>query len=536
VLDPRGRAPPRDRARAVRRDGRLGEEAEMTTLTELREAPTAPKPAADIATPPPEQRGEAGRGATQSFEPLRLRHELRDFARFPLASLLEQGRPDVHAQCTDTIARARQYAERHLVGRVEALDQQIGRDHEIVPWEAIEAALPYGFLSMNIPRIFGGGNMGACASALFAEEIASVDAGMFVVFGAHGLALALGLSSLDTRIVSRLAREVCAGERQGKAVLLALAHTEPGGGSDVEDVHDIQRASIASRFTRVPGGYRVHARKVFISNGSIARYNVLTACADPKHPLETMGGFVIPHDAPGFSVGRLEHKMGQRLSTAAEVLCDDVFVPDEDAVMLPDPGRVIDTTLSLTRGPVGAMSAGVIRGTLERTLAYLAQKRVRGHWLFEEQWVTLALADMLGALQAARGLYMDASLAGDEWGIASFMKGMPRWLPSFVLDSRAMSAVVTHPRVIARSRAMYKARVPDETLQRLVAHSSIAKFACSDMAVRVSMHAMEILGEDANDPSWGVEKCMRDAKLAQIFEGTNQINRLHVTRGLVTRS
>jgi alkylation response protein AidB-like acyl-CoA dehydrogenase len=476
------------------------------------------------------------RSRAAAFEPLVLHHELRDFTRFPIAPLLAQGRPDVYEQCTSTIARAREYTERHLVGHVEAWDEEAGRDHRVVPWAAVDAALPYGFLSMNIPRIFGGGNMGACASALFAEEIASVDAGMFVVFGAHGLALALGLSSLDTRIVSKLAREICDGEQNGKAVLLALAHTEPGGGSDVEDVHDIQRASIASRFSKVPGGYRVNGRKVFISNGSIARYNVLTACADPSRPLETMAGFVIPHDAPGFSVGRVEHKMGQRLSTAAEVLCDDVFVPDESAVMLPDPGRVIDTTLSLTRGPVGAMSAGIIRGTIERTLAYLAQKRLRGRWLFEEQWVTLALADMMGALQAARGLYMDASLAGDEWGIASFMKGMPRWLPSFVVDSRAMAAVVTHPRVVERSRAMYKARVPDETLQRLVAHASIAKFVCSDLAVHTSMKAMEVLGEDANDPTWGVEKCMRDAKLAQIFEGTNQINRLHVTRGLVKSS
>jgi acyl-CoA dehydrogenase len=511
----------------------------MTTLTELREVPITYTPGGDAAKPPraKAERPARGRGTAEAFEPLRLSYELRDFARFPVAPLLARARPDVYAQCTETIARSREYAARHLVGRVEALDQQIGRDHEVIPWAAIDGALPYRFLSMNIPRIFGGCNMGACAAALFAEEIASVDAGMSVVFGAHALALALGMASLDTRIIGRLAREICAGERQGKAVLLALAHTEPGGGSDVEDVHDIRNASIGSRFTKVPGGYRVNARKVFISNGSIARYNVLTACADPSRPLDTMAGFVIPHDAPGFSVGRVEHKMGQRLSTAAEVVCEDVFVPDEDTVMIPDPGRLIDTTLSLTRGPVGAIAAGVIRGTIERTLAYLAQKRVRGHWLFEEQHVTLALADMLGALQAARGLYMDASLAGDEWGIASFTKGMPRWLlPSFVVESRAMSAVMGHPRVVERSRAIYKARVPDEMLERLVAHASIAKFVCSDMAVRTSMRAMEILGDDANDPAWGVEKCMRDAKLTQIFEGTNQINRLHVTRGLVKRS
>jgi acyl-CoA dehydrogenase len=469
-------------------------------------------------------------------EPLELRHELRDFDRFPIAALLKAGRPGTYDQCKTTMARGRDFAERHLVGRVEEWDQEAGRDHDFVPWSAIDAGLPYGFLSMSLPELLGGGNLGAMATAVFSEEIAAADAGIFVIYGAHGLALAMILATLDLRLIARLAREISEGEKSGKAVLLALAHTEPGGGSDVEDGQDLRRARIGSRFVKVPGGYRITARKVFISNGSIARYNVLTACSDVERPLETMGGFVIPGDAPGFTVGRLEHKMGQRLSTAAEVVCEDVFVPDEWAVLMNDADRVIDSTLSLTRGPVGAMSAGLIRGTLERTLAYLSRKRVRGHWLFEEQWVTLGLADMLAALQTSRGLYMDASLAGDEWGLTSLMGRFPAWLPGFARSSRALEAVLSHPWLTARSRATYRARTPTDQLQRLVGHGSIAKFVGSDLAVRTAMKAMEILGEDANDPVWGVEKCMRDAKLAQIFEGTNQINRLHVTRGLIRRA
>jgi alkylation response protein AidB-like acyl-CoA dehydrogenase len=181
------------------------------------------------------------------------------------------------------------------------------------------------------------------------------------------------------------------------------------------------------------------------------------------------------------------------------------------------------------------MSAGLIRGTLERTLAYLSGKRVRGHWLFEEQWVSLGLADMLAALQTSRGLYMDASLAADQWGLTSLMGLMPSWLPEAARSSRALGAVLCHPWVTARARATYRARTSTAQLQRLVGHGSIAKLVGSDLAVRTAMKAMEILGEDANDPAWGVEKCMRDAKLAQIFEGTNQINRLHVTRGLIRR-
>ena len=274
---------------------------------------------------------------------------------------------------------------------------------------------------------------------------------------------------------------------------------------------------------------------MFISNGSIARYNVLTAYGDAKRPIETMRAFLIGKDAQGLNVGRIEKKLGQRLSTAVEILCEDVLVSEADSTSMSDGGRSIDSTLSLTRGPVGAMSTGIVRGTLERTLRYLSQRRVNGHWLFEEQWVQLQLADMFGALQAARGMYMDAALATDAWGVGGALRFMPSSLPGLLRSNRLFESVVGNSRLIARSRDLYRKLVPKAQLQRVVAHASLAKFMCRDLAVNTSMRAMEILGEDANDPQWGVEKCMRDAKLAQIFEGTNQINRLHVARGFLSR-
>jgi acyl-CoA dehydrogenase len=469
-------------------------------------------------------------------EPLALSYELRDFTRFPIAPLLQSGSPRLYEQCTEVMARTREYADRHLRGRVEGWDQQVKRDHQFVPWAAIDAALPYGFLSMNVPGVFGGGNIGPLGACVFAEELASADAGMFVIYGAHALALSLLIASLDTRILLRVGREMSEGEKRGKAVLLALAHTEPGGGSDVEDVDDLKHARFATKFTRVPGGYRLRARKVFISNGSIARYNVVTACEDPSRPHETFGAFLVPSDAEGFSVGRLEHKLGQRLSTAVEVLCDDVFVPDADRIDLGPTSRAIDTALSLSRGPVGGMATGIIRGVLERTLAYLSQKRVHGRWLFEEQWVQLALADMLGSLQAARGLYIDAGLASEAWGIGSLFVAAPGHTPEALQRNKLYESVLSHSRTVSGFQSLYARQISHPQVQRLVSHASIAKFMCSDLSVRVAMSAMEILGEDASDPQWGVEKCMRDAKLGQIFEGTNQINRLHVARGLLNRA
>jgi acyl-CoA dehydrogenase len=469
-------------------------------------------------------------------DPQSLVYELRDFDRFPIASLLKESRSGIYEQCTRVMGRAREFAETHVAPRVVAWDEEAADRHGFVPWAAIDAGLPYGFLGMNVPGVLGGGNLGVSAACVFAEEIAAADAGVYVLYGAHALALSLVIASLDLPVMARLGREIVEGEANGKAVLLALAHTEPTGGSDVEDVDDIRSADLRSRYRRVPGGVRLDARKVFISNGSIARYHVVTAFEDTRLPLETMGAFLVPGDAAGLSIGRTERKLGQRLSPAVEVLCDDVFVPSSHVIGFDDGGRAIDTTLSLSRGPVGAMATGIIRGTLERTLAYLEQKRARGRWLFEEQWVQLALADMLAALQASRGLYMDAGLAADAWGIARLMALFPAHVPSSLRNHVAYEAVVARPIVTEQLRALYRRQVSNEQLQRLVSHASIAKFGCSDAAVRVSMQAMEILGEDANDPRWGIEKALRDAKLGQIFEGTNQINRLHVARGLIRRA
>jgi alkylation response protein AidB-like acyl-CoA dehydrogenase len=462
-----------------------------------------------------------------------LGYDLGSFERFPVAPLLKAGNPRLYEQCVGVMARTREYADRHLRGRVEAWDQEVARDHSFVPWSAIDAAIPYRFLSLNVPAPFGGCHGGPLAAAVFAEELSSADAGIYVIYGAHALAWSLIMASLDTGVIARFGREIAEGEKNGKAVMLALAHTEPTAGSDVEDIHDIGVARLGSRFSKVKGGYRLDARKVFISNGSIARYNVVTAVEDMKRPLETMRGFLVPSDAPGFSVGRVEHKLGQRLSTAAEVICEDVFVPDDHSFDLGDAERTVDTTLSLSRGPVGAMSTGIIRGTLERTLAYLSHKKVDGHFLHEEQWVTLALADMLGALQAARGLYMDASLAGEAWGLGKMLEFLPSAVPAAVSQRGFLDGLLGNRAVIERGRTTYESLVGKEQLQRLLGHASLAKFMCGDMAVTVAMKAMEILGEDANDPHFGVEKCMRDAKLGQIFEGTNQINRLHVARGFL---
>ncbi|MDH5672735.1 MAG: acyl-CoA/acyl-ACP dehydrogenase [Myxococcales bacterium] len=472
---------------------------------------------------------------TARIDPIELSYRLRAFENYPIAEMLRRADRAVYNQCLEEQAHARQFTERHIWPFVEQWDQVAAEEHGFVPWPAIDAGMEYGLLSLMVPANLGGRGVGAVAGAVHAEEIAAADAGVFVLFGAHELAMAGIAASLHPGPLFRIMGEIADGEKRGKAVLLALAYTEPTAGSDVEDGEDIARAKLASRWEQVPGGYRVNARKVFISNGSIARYSMVAAWGDPSRPNETAMGFLIPNDAPGYSVGRVERKMGQRLCPASEIICEDVFVPEENAWHLTDNARMIDTVLSITRGPVGAMSVGIARGCMERTLKYLAQKRVGGRWLFEEQWVQLLLAEIFGRIQAGRGLYMDAAFALEHWGFGKLQRATDTPLVSMVRKTRVFQRILNSGQASQQMAAAYSRAVSKEALQRCVSVSSTAKFMCSDMAVEVCGRAMDILGEDANDPQWGVEKCLRDAKLGQIFEGTNQLNRLHVTRGLLRR-
>ncbi len=496
--------------------------------------PEAPEPSERRSAPAPPA---PGLSAEARLDPIALGHRLRDFDQYPISTLLKKADSKLYERTRAEQLHIREYAEKHVWPFAEKWDQQAGEDHNFVPWPAIQAATGYGILSSAMPKAFGGRGLSSLPIAVHTEELGAADAGIFVLFGAHELAFAALAASCRPGILNRVGSEIAEADKAGEVCMLALAHTEPTAGSDVEDVDDLKVARLGSRVDRVPGGYKLNARKVFISNGSIARYNVVTAYEDVQRPLETSMSLVVPNDAPGFSVGRVERKMGQRLCPAAEIICEDVFVPEAMTARNDDGARMIDTALSITRGPVGAMSTGIARGCLERTLKYLAQKRVDGRWLFEQQWVQLNLAEMFGAIQAGRGLYMDAAIALESWGFGKIQSSGPTNLgvPRFIRKSSFFERVLDDPRAARQMLEAYRRSVTTVDLQRCVAIASTAKFMCSDMAVRVCMKAMEILGEDANDPQWGVEKCLRDAKLAQIFEGTNQLNRLHVTRGLLSR-
>ncbi|MEW5945254.1 MAG: acyl-CoA dehydrogenase family protein, partial [bacterium] len=422
--------------------------------------------------------------------------------------------------------------ERHVAPRALELDRRIETDHTFFPWDIVKAALPHGFLSLIIPKPFGGQGYLTAHMSVFIEELCSFCPGVANIFGAHALGLAPILVAPDVRHYEKHMRAVADAEKRGEPLLFALAITEPGAGSDIEDADFIRTARLVTTARKVPGGYVLNGRKVFISNGNVARYVWVGAVLDRERPLETGVALVVPAGAEGFSVGAVEKKMGQRACPAAELVFEDVFVPEENRVGEEGEGeRLTALVLGASRAPVAAVAAGIARGALERLLAFLSGKKARGRYLFEEQWVQLALADMTAKIQAARQLCLDAAMYCDFAGMPALMRRPEMRVlnacPRPLVKSAPFRRLFASGRAYRTFRDLARRHVTAEGAALVAAYSSIAKFAASDLAVEVCLKAMDVMGPEGPAREWGVEKAFRDAKLTQIYEGTNQINRLY---------
>ena len=339
-----------------------------------------------------------------------------------------------------------------------------------------------GFQTDFMPRPWGSMPIGSLIgaplmpAALKAEEFCAADGGLGLALLAHQLGIApLVISGNLTaffRCLPRIYREIGA----GVPAIAAFAITEPSAGSDVEDTEGGATASLGCFYRKVEGGYRISGRKCFISDGAVARWVTLFA-AEQKQGLESWTCFLLDSEMEGFGVGRSERKMGQRAADASELVLDDVFVPNDRVIGAPRSGWAISrNVLNFSRPIVGAIALGIARGAFEHATDFCRTHRLGGRPLTEYQDVQLALSDMLMKLSAMR-------------------------------------ATVWH---------CTRYRAPSQ------AAGAMAKVFCADTAWEVCNAAMNLLGEQGSIHANSVEKAARDARLTQIYEGTNQINRLAI--------
>jgi alkylation response protein AidB-like acyl-CoA dehydrogenase len=439
-------------------------------------------------------------------------------------------------QLEDLVRRTREFGDRHVRPRALELDRRAWADVHDFPWDLVREGGRYGMLSVCLPAQAGGSTRFMCTSLCVAmEELSAACPAVAVIFGAHGLGVGpLGFGGplhWDGAM-----REIAEGEKNGDPVMMAFAITEPSAGTDMENPDLVDAAHLGCHAKRVRGGYLLNGTKCFISNGAQARYVTVYMPVDPARPRATMTCFLVDSRAPGFRVGHVEHKMGQRASRAAELIFEDVFVRDRDVV-----GSVGDGVTNMmgvligSRPCVGAIGTGIARGAYERLLEWLLNDP-EGKQLLERQQVKLALAQMEEEIHLARQAYMDAASEFDNVSIGGLMKDpgvrmlgkLPRKLRTNPLVRKQMGSGMARKAVML----LLGRKVGNKGLTRALALSSLAKARGADTAMKVSGMALEIAGLSPGPLRAELEKLVRDAKLTQIFEGTNQLNRLEVYEGL----
>jgi butyryl-CoA dehydrogenase/acyl-CoA dehydrogenase len=271
----------------------------------------------------------------------------------------------------------------------------------------------------------------------------------------------------------RVVEDIVSGEHQ-----YCYCLTESGSGSDA--------AAMRSRAARDGEGWRITGSKRFITNAGVADRYLYFAVTNPEgRKGRNITAFIVRGDAPGLSLGKSEKKMGIRGVPTREVICDGVFVPDDDVVGDVDAGfQVALRTLDFSRPTIGAQALGLAQGALDQALAYLKQREQFGQPLIGFQGLQFMLADMAIQVEAARLL-------------------------------------------VYRAAALADADHPD-----LGYVAAIAKTHASDTAMRVTTDAVQLLGGYGYVQEFPVERMMRDAKITQIYEGTNQIQRVVIARHL----
>jgi acyl-CoA dehydrogenase len=336
----------------------------------------------------------------------------------------------------------------------------------------IERAYQEGLINLTVPKEYGGGGRGAMANCIVTLELGAACGGITTTIMVNTLATTPFTLFATEEQKQAFLRPLCE-QRQ----LAAFCLTEREAGSDAGNVQT----------QALPDGdsYVINGRKCFISNGSISSLYTVFALTDPERGTRSMTAFIVPADLPGVAITKVEDKMGQRASNTAEITFTNVRVPKEN--MLGRDGRgfaVALRTLDFARAGVAALSTGVARHALELATAYVQQRIQFGKPIAEQQGLQFMLADMAMAVEASRLLSWQAAWMSDE--------GLP--------NSK---------------------------------ESAIAKCYAADTAMRVTTDAVQIFGGYGYMRDQPVEKLMRDAKLLQIYEGTNQIQRMVIARSLL---
>ncbi|QFZ23237.1 acyl-CoA dehydrogenase [Saccharothrix syringae] len=348
-------------------------------------------------------------------------------------------------------------------------------ERERFPSEALNALVKSGFAAVHVPEAYDGQGADSVATCIVIEEVARVCASSSLIPAVNKLGTMPILLSASEELKRQVLPSIAAGE-----AMASYALSEREAGSDT--------ASMRTR-ARLDGDHWVlNGTKCWITNAGESTWYTVMAVSDPDAPKKSQGisAFVVHKDDPGFVVGSKERKLGIKGSPTREIHFENCTIPADR--IIGEPGTGLKTalkTLDHTRPTIGAQAVGIAQGALEAAIAYTKDRRQFGRSVSDFQGVQFMLADMAMKVEAARHMVYVAAAKAE--------RGEPNL--GFI--------------------------------------TAAAKCFASDVAMEVTTNAVQLFGGAGYTRDFPVERMMRDAKITQIYEGTNQIQRVVMSRALL---
>ena len=370
----------------------------------------------------------------------------------------------------------RRLAEEKVAPRAAEIDEK-----DEYPWDLKELFSQQELLGLGVPEEYGGTGFGLPSVCLAVEEVARVSGSAALIIASQELGLMPILVAASEEQKRKYLPRVARGEH-----LIAFALTESDAGSDAGGMKSTAR--------RDKDKYILNGSKCFITNGGLADVYTVFAKTDPSKGIKGISAFIMEKDTPGFTVGKKEKKMGIRGSQTCELIFENCPIPAENLLGKEGEGfKYAMMTLDQTRPVVGAQALGMAQGALDYAVRYAKERVQFGKPIATFQGLQFMMADMVTRVEAARQLiYKAANL----------------------IENAAENNTSTN---------------------EISLFSSMAKLFASDTAMQVTTDALQILGGYGYMKEYPMERMLRDAKITQIYEGTNQIQRVVIAKCLLDR-
>ena len=346
-------------------------------------------------------------------------------------------------------------------------------EREEFPWDIMNALAQSDFMGIYIPEEYGGFGKGSFELILAIEELSRACLGVSTTYAANALGTYPILLYGSEEQKKKYLPDIASGKK-----LVAFGLTEASAGSDAAGVQTTAKLE--------GNEYILNGTKQWITNGGEAEVYTIIAMTDKNKGARGASAFIVEKDTPGFSFGKKENKLGIRSSSTRELIFENCPIPKENIIGRQGMGFIVAMkTLDNSRTGVGAQGVGVAQGAFESAVAYAKERQQFGHPIISIQAVQHILADMATEIEAARSLV---------YAVAKYI---------------------------------------DSGVKEVSKVSAMAKVFATDVAMKVTVDAVQVMGGAGYMKEYPVEKMMRDAKILQIYEGTNQIQRNVIGQALI---